>query len=54
MAAKVSRRCFQRVALADVADADAPERTLDVAEVGRVEDGRGRRLELAARVLVGA
>ena len=42
------------VALADVADGDAAEGALDVAEVGLVEDGRGRRLQLAVRGFVGA
>ena len=37
------------VPLADVADRDAPEGALDVAQVGLVEDGGGRRLELAWR-----
>ncbi len=32
------------VAFAEVVDWNTAERALDVAEVGRVEDGRGRRL----------
>src|ERR1017187_3441900 len=42
------------VPFTDVTDPDPPEGTLDIAQVGFVEDGSCRRLKLRARSVVGA